>query len=69
MVPDPAGGSGRLFYRSRSGKLIIMASGPAMNIMLAFVILLGVAATYGVYRSQLTISKVQEASCCCECDR
>ena len=41
-------------------KLIIMASGPAMNIMLAFVILLGVAATYGVYRSQLTISKVQE---------
>jgi membrane-associated protease RseP (regulator of RpoE activity) len=31
-----------------------------MNILLAFVILLGVAATYGVYRSQLTISKVQE---------
>ena len=37
-----------------------MASGPTMNILLAFVILLGVAATYGVYRSQLTISKVQE---------
>ena len=37
-----------------------MASGPAMNILLAFVILLGVSVTYGVYRSQLTISKVQE---------
>ena len=37
-----------------------MACGPAMNILLAFLILLGVAATYGVYRSQLTISKVQE---------
>src|SRR5215204_2590279 len=52
---------GRLFYQKPFWqKLIIMASGPAMNILLAFVILLGVAATYGVYRSQLTISKVQE---------
>jgi membrane-associated protease RseP (regulator of RpoE activity) len=31
-----------------------------MNILLAFVILLGVSLSYGVYRSQLTISKVQE---------
>ena len=53
--------SGRLFYQKPFWqKLIIMASGPTMNILLAFVILLGVAATYGVYRSQLTISKVQE---------
>jgi membrane-associated protease RseP (regulator of RpoE activity) len=53
--------NGRLFYQKPFWqKLIIMASGPAMNILLAFVILLGVAATYGVYRSQLTISKVQE---------
>jgi membrane-associated protease RseP (regulator of RpoE activity) len=52
---------GRLFYQKPFWqKLIIMASGPAMNILLAFLILLGVAATYGVYRSQLTISKVQE---------
>jgi membrane-associated protease RseP (regulator of RpoE activity) len=52
---------GRLFYQKPFWqKLIIMASGPAMNILLAFVILLGVAASYGVYRSQLTISKVQE---------
>ncbi|HVD82362.1 MAG TPA: M50 family metallopeptidase [Propionibacteriaceae bacterium] len=53
--------NGRLFYQKPFWqKLIIMASGPAMNILLAFLILLGVAATYGVYRSQLTISKVQE---------
>lgn len=52
---------GRLFYQKPFWqKLIIMASGPTMNILLAFAILLGVAATYGVYRSQLTISKVQE---------
>jgi membrane-associated protease RseP (regulator of RpoE activity) len=52
---------GRLFYQKPFWqKLIIMACGPAMNILLAFLILLGVAATYGVYRSQLTISKVQE---------
>jgi membrane-associated protease RseP (regulator of RpoE activity) len=52
---------GRLFYQKPSWqKLIIMASGPAMNILLAFLILLGVSVTYGVYRSQLTISKVQE---------
>jgi membrane-associated protease RseP (regulator of RpoE activity) len=37
-----------------------MASGPAMNILLAFLILLGVSVSYGVYRSQLTISNVQE---------
>ncbi|HKX13612.1 MAG TPA: site-2 protease family protein [Propionibacteriaceae bacterium] len=52
---------GRLFYQKPFWqKLIIMASGPTMNILLAFVILLGVSASYGVYRSQLTISKVQE---------
>ena len=52
---------GRLFYEKPFWqKLIIMASGPTMNILLAFVILLGVSVSYGVYRSQLTISKVQE---------
>ena len=52
---------GRLFYQKKSWqKLIIMAGGPAMNLLLAFAILLGVCATYGVYRSQLTINRVQE---------
>jgi membrane-associated protease RseP (regulator of RpoE activity) len=52
---------GRLFFQKPFWqKLIIMASGPMMNILLAFLILLGVSVTYGVYRSQLTISNVQD---------
>ena len=52
---------GRLFYQKKVWqKLIIMAGGPTMNILLAFVIMLGVTATYGVYRSQLTVNRVQE---------
>ncbi len=51
---------GRLFYQKKSWqKLIIMAGGPMMNILLAFVILLGVSLTYGVYRTQLQIADVQ----------
>jgi membrane-associated protease RseP (regulator of RpoE activity) len=52
---------GRLFYQKKSWqKLIIMAGGPTMNIILAFIILLGVTASYGVFRSQLTVNRVQE---------
>jgi membrane-associated protease RseP (regulator of RpoE activity) len=52
---------GRLFYQKKSWqKLIIMTGGPAMNLLLAFAILLAVSATYGVYRAQLTINRVQE---------
>ena len=52
---------GRLFYQKKTHqKLIIMAGGPTMNLLLAFAILLGVTATYGVYRSQLTVNRVQE---------
>jgi membrane-associated protease RseP (regulator of RpoE activity) len=51
---------GRLFYQKKAWqKLIIMAGGPMMNIFLAFVILLGVTGAYGVYRSQLEVSRVQ----------
>ena len=42
---------GRLFYQKKTWqKLIIMAGGPTMNLLLAFVLLFGVTATYGVYR-------------------
>ena len=52
---------GRLFYQKKSWqKVVIMAGGPTMNLLLAFAILLAVASTYGVYRSQLTINRVQE---------
>ena len=51
---------GRLFYQKRSWqKIIIMAGGPIMNILLAFGLLLGVTATYGVNRPQLTVADVQ----------
>jgi membrane-associated protease RseP (regulator of RpoE activity) len=52
---------GRLFYQKKSWqKLIIMAGGPMMNILLAFLILLSVTAGYGVYRTELTVKRVQE---------
>jgi membrane-associated protease RseP (regulator of RpoE activity) len=52
---------GRLFYQKKSWqKIVIMAGGPAMNILLAFVILLGVTGIYGVYRTQPVIAQVQE---------
>ncbi len=52
---------GRLFYQKKTWqKLIIMAGGPTMNILLAFVLLWGVTGIYGVYRPQLTIEAVQE---------
>ena len=51
---------GRLFYQKKSWqKIIIMAGGPAMNILLAFLLLLGVTATYGVNRTQLGVASVQ----------
>ena len=50
---------GRLFYQKAWWqKLIIMAGGPTMNLLLAFLILLGVSATYGVNRIQLTVHEV-----------
>ncbi|GAA2101664.1 site-2 protease family protein [Microlunatus panaciterrae] len=52
---------GRLFYQKKTWqKLIIMAGGPAMNILLAFLILLAVTGLYGMPRTQLTVSHVSE---------
>lgn len=52
---------GRLLYQKKPWqKLIIMAGGPIMNVLLAFLILLGVTATYGVYRETLAVQTVHE---------
>ncbi len=52
---------GRLFYQKKSWqKLIIMAGGPLMNIILAFLLLLAVTSVYGVYRTQTTVRSVQD---------
>lgn len=52
---------GRLFYQKKTWqKLIIMTGGPLMNVLLAFVILWGVAGIYGSFRPQPVVDSVQE---------
>ena len=53
---------GRLFYQKKTWqKLIIMAGGPTMNLLLAFAILLGRhRARTGCTARQLTVNRVQE---------
>jgi Predicted membrane-associated Zn-dependent proteases 1 len=52
--------SQRLFYQKKTWqKLIVMAGGPAMNLLIAFVLMLAVTAGYGAYRPQTTIAYVQ----------
>jgi membrane-associated protease RseP (regulator of RpoE activity) len=51
---------GRLFYQKKTWqKLVVMAGGPAMNLLIAFVLMLGVTSLHGVYRAQTTIARVQ----------
>ena len=51
--------TGRLFYQKKTWqKLIIMAGGPAMNIMLAFLIFLGINLAYGQQQQTLGVSAV-----------
>ncbi len=51
----------RLFYQKKSWqKLIIMAGGPAMNILLAFVIFLGINLAYGQSQQTLTVAAVTQ---------
>lgn len=52
---------GRLFYQKKTWqKLIIMFGGPAMNLLLAFLIIGGVNGLHGQYRPQLTVTTVSE---------
>lgn len=54
--PDDAG---RLFYERPTGqKLVMMAGGITMNLLLAFALFWGVAGLHGNYRSQPTIAYV-----------
>lgn len=55
------GDHGRLFYEKPVWqKLIIMAGGPLMNVLLAFVILWGVIGIHGIQQPQLTVAAVSE---------
>lgn len=52
--------SGRLFYQKPTWqKLIIMAGGPAMNLLIAFLLMLAVTGLYGAVRPQTTVAAVE----------
>lgn len=52
---------GRLFYQKKTWqKLIIMFGGPGMNVILAFLILLGVNLTYGTAQTTLQVAVVND---------
>ncbi len=52
---------GRLFYEKPTWqKIIVMAGGPAMNFLLAFLIFLGVNLAFGSYQPTLTVSTVSQ---------
>ncbi len=52
---------GRLFYQKKTWqKVIVMAGGITMNLLLAFVILLGVNVLHGQYEPTLTIAMVND---------
>lgn len=55
------GDEDRLFYRRKPWKrVIVMFAGPFMNLILAFVIFLGVMMTFGTQTSTTTVSKVSD---------
>lgn len=52
---------GSLFYQKKTWqKLIVMFGGPAMNLLLAFLIFLSINMFHGQYRPQLTVAGVSE---------
>ena len=53
--------TGRLFYQKKTWqKLVIMAGGPFMNILLAFLIFLGINLAYGQVQQTLAIATVSD---------
>lgn len=59
---------GRLLYQKKTWqKVVVMLGGPAMNILLAFLIFLGINVFHGTYQSTLTVASVSE--CVVRADR
>ena len=53
--------SGKLFHEKAVWqKLIVMFGGPAMNLMLAFLLFLGINLVHGTYQPQLVVSSVSD---------
>ena len=60
-ITDTDVADSRLFYQKKTWqKLIVMAGGPTMNLLIAFALFWGVTAGYGSYRAQPTIAYVQQ---------
>ncbi|MFT3889615.1 MAG: site-2 protease family protein [Arachnia sp.] len=54
---------GRLFYQKKTWqKIIVMLGGPAMNVLLAFLIFLGINLFHGTYQATLVVSQVSECA-------
>ncbi|MCG6566701.1 RIP metalloprotease [Tessaracoccus sp. ZS01] len=52
---------GSLFYQKKTWqKVIVMLSGPAMNVLLAFLIFLGINVFHGTYQPTLTVGQMWE---------
>lgn len=54
---------GTLFYQKKTWqKIIVMLSGPAMNVLLAFLIFLGINVFHGTYQPTLTVAQVSQCA-------
>ena len=52
---------GRLLYEKKTWqKIVVMLGGPAMNLLLAFLIFLGITSAFGIYTPTLTVAAVSE---------
>ena len=54
---------GKLFYQKKTWqKIIVMLSGPAMNVLLAFLIFLGTNVLHGTYQPTLVVEQVSQCA-------
>ena len=60
ITPDDVENERLVYQKKTWQKLVGVAGGPAMNLLIAFFLLLGVTAGYGVVRPQTTIAYVQQ---------
>jgi len=60
ITPDDVSRQRLLYQKKTWQKIIVMAGGPAMNVLIAFGIFWAITALHGVYRPQPVIAGVQE---------
>ena len=61
QITDADVAGGRLLYQKKTWqKLLVMAGGPAMNLLIAFAVFWAITGLHGAYRPQLEIARIQE---------